>query len=78
MPGIYECTITGVDYYNYGKPGHVSFNDNKPDIRRNIHVNLLQVGYVFHRKMIIMSVAKLGFSLILVSRLDSETKEILP
>ena len=38
--------VPGMDYYNFGKPGNMSFNCNKPYCRSNRHVKLLKVGCV--------------------------------
>ena len=47
MPGTDRHTIPGVECHNRRKPGNIYFNSNEPDCRRNINVNLSQVGYVF-------------------------------
>ena len=47
VPVTYGRTIKEVDCYNCGKPGHMYFNINKPDRRRDINVKKIQVGYVF-------------------------------
>ena len=47
VPRKEGCKIPGVDFYNYGKIGHMYFSCNKPDNRRNRSINILSVGYAF-------------------------------